>query len=632
MAKPPKKVSTSNTSDTSLTHPKFSPGDNLLWSDHSGSRFRTLQDAELTPDTQAATVLSDVAPHRPVVVAHIPVHGGSFDTAAASMISWPREQIDQLFQIDDTGLFMSAEQQLYADIEDQGIFRIEPNVQGKYQVHFPFAAGQPGTILVKIQGQPRWRMERQGLISLARDTPLSIPGLGASMNQAMRIIQSNLADRLTKPDERGLRYDKLKRIYVDVVDEGTVMVRRNADGQYQETSSGELTPSGPVLEGIDGMTLWQRKAPNATTTDDSPQLDAYQQTSTAKDLGPGPSKRPRLDENVETSDTVAGAEHIAAPENSNPYLWASWAKTSKPDAVDSIQIGQLHYQIVPTGPLAEWYPLVFLQHPQFAPSRFEAFERMLHEAPSLQPVAVVNRTGTDFRKVSGVTPLFEKPLTQHIADTFKGFTGDTSRAVAKRLFELSSGSKEVNGVGLARMKQTFRNWEGESAVGVPGLGDPLDMLPVAIRTEGSRQIIALRSPNAGETLQQLDFNPSHSWKIYANNPTAMNLKTLFIKILNESGYDTFTPDAVTHFNSLVFRRPNHNKIYFLKLGTVKTDGLEIRTPLVPELEDPLLINQMSAEINQLLVAANARNDVVWLIGGVQHQPTKSPSIFIIRDR
>ncbi len=150
--------------------------------------------------------------------------------------------------------------------------------------------------------------------------------------------------------------------------------------------------------------------------------------------------------------------------------------------------------------------------------------------------------------------------------------------------------------------------------------------------DASRRIVTLLPAESVTSLQQLNFNPSHNWKIYANDPSAMNLKTLFINMLNESGYNTLTPAAVTHLNTLVFKRPNHPKVYFLKLGRVATDDIEIRTPLIPELEDPLLVKQMSTEMHKTLVAANARNDVVWLIGGAQHPPGRSPSIFIIRDR
>ncbi|PMZ36675.1 hypothetical protein C1X25_34715, partial [Pseudomonas sp. GW247-3R2A] len=88
--------------------------------------------------------------------------------------------------------------------------------------------------------------------------------------------------------------------------------------------------SGPLLENIEGMTLWQRKATNTPASD-------------AEDSGPTPGKRPRLDEQVEAVNPVADNNPPAATLNDNPYLWASWGKITKPDSVESIMIGQLHY-------------------------------------------------------------------------------------------------------------------------------------------------------------------------------------------------------------------------------------------------------------------------------------------------
>lgn len=45
------------------------------------------------------------------------------------------------------------------------------------------------------------------------------------------------------------------------------MVRKNTDGHYQASSTSELIPSGPLLENIEGMTLWQRKATNTPASD-----------------------------------------------------------------------------------------------------------------------------------------------------------------------------------------------------------------------------------------------------------------------------------------------------------------------------------------------------------------------------
>jgi hypothetical protein len=583
---------------------------------------KPVHDMEQVPGTSTSTVSPDIVPHQPIVVTDMPVSRSDVVEVASNLISWPRHQVDQLFRIDDTGLFMSTEQKLYADIGEDRFFRVQPNANGEYQVPFPFAPDQPGPILAKIPGEPRWRIVGQGPDSSVNDKTVFMQPTDVSAMQTLELIPPSLAEKLTKADANGLRYDKLKRTYADVAEVGTVLVRKNVDGEYQATTASELTPSGPVLESIEGMTLWQRK-PRRTAPPERP--------SVTEDARPGPNKRPRLDDEIETGGTEANIAPVTSTAPSNPYLWASWGKIIKPDAGESIQIGQLHYPIVPQGPMADELPLAFIQHPQFAPSRFETFERMLHEAPELQPV-LAYRSGQGPQKVLGTRHVFEKPLAQYVADSFKGFTDQTSKTVAKRLFELSNDAEEFNGSGLARMLQTFRHWEGKSPKWVAGMGDPLDMLPVTASSHVSRRIIPFLPPESVNTLQQLNLNPSYNWKIYANDQTAANLKKLFVNILNESGYDTLTPEAVTHHKTLVFKRPNHPKVYFMKLGRTETDGIEIRTPSTPELEDPLLINQMSAEMHQTLVAANARNDVVWLIGGIQHPPAGSPTIFIVRDR
>ncbi|MET0778651.1 MAG: hypothetical protein ABWZ65_24545 [Pseudomonas mandelii] len=619
MAKPPKRVSTSNTSDTSTTLPRSSPEDSRVrGGDHAAAIGGPLGDANPVTDANVSSSSQSTLPRQPVVVTDLPVNATNAAEIAAKMISWPRNKVDELYKIADTGLFMSRRQQLYADIGEEGIFLIKANARGEYQVPLPFAPDQPGPILKKVPDRPQWRIVREGMVLPTASVP--------ARPETLEILPPHLADKLTPPDANGLRYDKLRRTYVDLVEEGTVLVRKNTDGNYQASSTSELTPSGPVLEGIDGMTLWQRKAINTTASD-------------TEDSGPTPGKRPRLDENAEASDPVADNDNPAATLNENPYLWASWGKITKPDSVESIKIGQLHYPIVPKGPMADQLPLVFIQHPGFAPSRFEAFERMLHEAPSLQPVATSHQAGTNTRKVDGAARLFEKSLTQQVADVYKGFTEPTSRAVAKRLFELSNESQVFNGTGLARMKQTFRYWDGKSTIGVPRLGDPLDMLPVASGSEGARRIVELHAPDSVVPLQQLNFRPDSTpaWQFYAELPNGPGRLSLFLaSILGHNGYKVFLPASAENVQltppTLVFKRPNHNKVYFLKLGRVETDAIEIMPPSIPELADPQLRARVGAEAHQLLLTADAKGDVVWLIGGVQHLLAGNPAVFIIKER
>lgn len=116
----------------------------------------------------------------------------------------------------------------------------------------------------------------------------NVPG----RSETLAFIGPSQADRLTKVAGDLFRYDKQKRIYVDVIDEGTVMVHKNAHGDYQATSARELTPSGPMLEPIEGTTLWQRK-PQRTMPIEDNQPGIPQEPPAPVVPGPGPSTRPR---------------------------------------------------------------------------------------------------------------------------------------------------------------------------------------------------------------------------------------------------------------------------------------------------------------------------------------------------
>ncbi|MHC8318825.1 hypothetical protein [Pseudomonas sp. LB3P31] len=608
MARPPKPVKPSSNTDTPSNTLKPSVNDPRERGDGSANIPRTLPDTDRPSGSNGSNTSGESAgalPHRAVVVTDMPT--SAINTAEAiGMISWPRDQVDQLFQIDNTGLFMDSQQQLYADVGAEGIFRIETNAHNEFQIPLPFAPGQAGPILMKVPGQPQWRIARPG-----QTAPTDLP----TSPTALEIIPRHLTHKLTKPDSNGLRFDKLKRTYVDLIDGGTVLVRRNAQGDYQASSANETTPSGPVLESMEGMTLWQRKSL------DSPP---------SEEPGPGPSKKPRLDKEAQTSPGAGVAASI------NPYLWASWGKIRKPETGEFIQIGQLYYPIVPKGPLTDRLPLVFLQHPNFAPARFEAFESMLLHTPDLQPVI-------GFRSmpqvVSSAIRPFAKPLTKHVGDAFTGFTENTSRAVAKHLFDLSSGSQDIDGSGLARMMQTLRHWEGTSDVAVKGFGDPLDMLPAALGSGEASRIVPLHSADSLMHLQQLNFNPELSsvWNLYKDALDAPGrISLLLSSLLSKSNYKVFLPRKAEHlkFNppTLVFKRNNHAKVYFLKLGYIETDAIKIRPPTMPELRDPMLHMRMSAEGHQALLGAEVRGDVVWLIGGVQHLPGREPAIFIIKER
>jgi hypothetical protein len=110
-----------------------------------------------------------------------------------------------------------------------------------------------------------------------------------------------------------------------------------------------------------------------------------------------------------------------------------------------------------------------------------------------------------------------------------------------------------------------------------------------------------------------------------------NLKHLMNTLLSNNGYEVF-PFIDTPWNpALIFRRANHDKIYFLKLGLAEGDYIELKaTP--PELSDPTLANNIGNNAYQALMTANEQNNIVWLAGGAQTTASGWQSAFIMRER
>ncbi|MCP1519386.1 hypothetical protein J2Y74_003696 [Pseudomonas migulae] len=578
---------------------------------------------EPTAEIPASSTPSGDTPHQqPVVVTNMPSRTSAPLVQPANLVSWPREQVDQLIRIGDTGLFMSKEQALYADIEKAGIGRVEPNANGNYQVHFPFAPDPAGPALRKVEGKPLWQV-----LPSAPDPQAGISNVTAPAVVApVQIIKNPVViKKLPAANELGIRWHNL-RSYVDLIYEGTVQVARNANGDYQATFGQEWTPSGPVLERIELTPFWRRKTQTAAVAQSNNPLP-----------GPAPSKRPRLEENQAQPDASALAESVTLypthPANTNPYLWISWGKVNKPVANESIQIGELHYQTVPEGNRAQRV-MNYLQHPEFPSSRFDMFEQMLHSKPWLQPVpAVLNSDGQWI--VNSSRRLFEKPMTQSVEDVFPDFSPVTSRAVAKRLFEYSGNSEVIARDGLYTTTLTLDHWKERAGIFDPRFENPIDLLPVASRLDHEGIVISMAPPAFGEPLRRLDFLPGHfqmEWDNFVADRSDNNLKRLVSTVLIRNGYEVF-PLLHEHRNpKLVFKRADHDKVYFLKLGIVERNAIRTPPSPTPELADPSLVAQVGNNALQALVTANQQNNVGWLLGGIQTSPSGWQSVFIIRER
>jgi len=616
MAKPPKKIVTPAVADSSAT---TRPAPSTSGRSSAAAVDAALSHTDLTDLHPPGTSFGSITRLPAVVVSVIP-DSAAFPAVSPGAIAWPQNRWSELTPIgENTGLFTGPDQRTYAQIGGEGRFAVEQNSQGYYYVPLSFAPGVPGPLLTKIEGQPSWRIEPAGWRSspVRGETPAAVP--------TPSYLSAADVNTLTKPElaTDGLRYNKLKQTFVTTTD-GTVMVRRNRDGEYQQAFAARSDAPLVFFEQIAGTVFWRQKPSVVTWTEAA--LASRRRPTEPDNALPGQSKRPRLDEPAQISSRAP-----RLPEEQTPYFWLPWGQLNTPPAVPSVQLGWLHYPIVPVGsnPAPKVY---FVLHPEFSPSDFNSFEHMLRTAPQLQPVATF-RIGTDPGEVHPGKRFFEEPISTTVGQAFPDFSDLTARAVARRLFELADHSSTITGTGLVNVHTALNQWKQRPFSTAPEFADPVSMLAVApdIEVRGKR-LIPMPS-QADSELQRLTFDPQRfavEWTHYKTYPTELNLRRLLGALLVRSGYEVFPLTYEHRVPTLVFKRANHDRVFFLKLGSVDQVGLS-HTP-GNELVEPSLPARIGAEAFAALTLADTQNKVTWLIGGVLKVGGNPDSVFIIRER
>ncbi|HWH85183.1 MAG TPA: hypothetical protein VNV36_00230 [Pseudomonas sp.] len=562
-----------------------------------------------SPDTSAAV-------ERPpaVIVHELPPTADEF-SATRSATAWPPERFHELVPLpDNSGLFTGPDQRTYAHIAGEGRFMVEQDPHGNYHLPLTFAPGVPGLALVRNEGQASWRIQRPDPQSIR---PAPAPPTYLTPSEANSLTQPELATD-------GIRYNKLRQTFVTTVD-GTVMVRKNKAGEYQQAFASTREAPEVYFEQIPGTLFWRQKI-SSTKPEETPSSSRPPIARTEEPIA-GPSKRPRLDEPAEP----ATSQPALVQDQQTPYHWLSWGHFTKLAGVESVQLGGLHYPIVPVGSNSA-ANVYFVRHPEFVPTHFEAFENMLVNAPMLQPVAT-SRIGSSLTEIHPGKRFFEEPITQSVARAFPQFSDATARAVAKRMFELADHSPTITGTGLVNIQAALHQWLQQPLSTTPMLPDPISMLAVAPDIDlGGKRLIPM-PPQVDSELRRLTFDPQRfapAWNHYTTYPSDLNLRRLLRALLLDSGYELFPLTYEHRKPTLVFKLAEGDQIFFLKLGSIDQAGLTH----VPgnELNEPSLPTRVGQVAFKALTEAAAQSKVVWLIGGVLKVADKPDSVFILRER
>ncbi|MFG6206803.1 hypothetical protein [Pseudomonas retamae] len=622
MTKPPKKIAVTTAADSTLTT-------RVVQSDSgAGAHVRTGLPGAFASGVDSTTGSPGTSVTYPaaITVRTMPGLGSDAANATRNAVAWPQNRLNELTPIGaNSGLFSGPDQRTYAQLGSDGHFLVEQNAHGDYYLPMTFAPGVPAAALTKIEGRPDWYVQRPG-----RQSTPGHSGAPAT-SQPLGYLAAEDANTLTKAELSidGIRYNKLKQAFVDTA-QGTVMVRKDPQGEYRHASAATRHSTGIVFEQIPGTLRWRPKAAQIDATDTPPVTGSRRVAESAEPLA-GASKRARADATEQPRSLAPTALEADVASEQTPFFWLPWGHLNKPAAVESIQLGWFHYPIVPVG--SNRTPKVFfVQHPDFAPARFDAFEKMLRTAPSLQPVATF-RIGNDPGEVHPGKRFFEEPIAQSVASTFPDFSAATAWAVARKLFERADNSAVITGTGLVNIQAVLHQWKQKPFPTAPDYADPLNMLAVAPSIDiNGKTLIPMPSQSDSE-LQRLTFDPQRfpvEWSHYKTYPSDLNLRRLLGALLIRSGYDIFPLTHDHHRPTLVFRREPHEQVYFLKLGSVDHVGLS-HTP-GNELADPGLPSRIGDEAFRTLTTATAQNKVVWLIGGVLKVESDPDSVFIIRER
>ncbi|MBP5959385.1 hypothetical protein ICA16_27280 [Pseudomonas anatoliensis] len=436
----------------------------------------------------------------------------------------------------------------------------------------------------------------------------------------------------------GFRYDKRNKRYVEMEDGSMVMVHKGQDG-LRQTNSREASPTGNWVKYLPDKQKWRELTPaEMTAKRPHPEADlAFNQ----EDATAGPSKRARLT-NEATKQALVQRLLSTPPSalDSSLRQWENWGKTTRPESDESIEIGGKHYSIVAQERSSE-PNLVYLQHPEFKPGRFDAFEHMLRVDPSRQPKWALKQEGQ--WRVRDNHPPFEMPMTQYVSSAFNLFSDHSAQAIARTVFDRSSLPGGIDSEGLSTLALTFHHWKHRASPDLPPpeLFDPLLLLPTLPRrsSTGSNSHDLALPPQFDVALHRIDFDTDRVNAQFNNelNRPDSSVRAVFSNILEHSGYTVDRTSRMFAEDALIFKREGLDVVFVLKLPSAPVEGT-LKRWVEPGAEQAL--SALRSRVADTSTTTSHTTDwslmlqngkTIHLVGGIEMTPANQKVPFIVRE-
>ena len=435
-------------------------------------------------------------------------------------------------------------------------------------------------------------------------------------------LPPELVPLLSEPDATsGIRTFRT-RTYVELAEGGTVLLGRDAEQHYRARSSTELVASGPRLEQVEGSLLWRRVAdqemPHGSDTDlhHWPADDEPSQAAAPK--------RPRT-----------ASEQSETSLQSAPTFQKNWGVDPKFTPSELITIDNVHYKMV-TRTEARESPITYIQSPAHPTYDFDLLDAILRHTPDEQPRGVIQVPPDNHWEIDARLP-FKKPLTAYVRDRFPEVTTATLENIARKQFELANNSSFATTGGLTALRQIFSSWENATHSLHPHWSDPLLMLPILPTSSASRgaaRSIALPVPSSTGTLDRLDFDPlrfQRQWLYFMTTYSPVDFKRFMAALLTRNGYTVMEPNSFNSFPALVFRRTEHDYVFFMSLHRTRIPKISLPMYMDPTTAGTRLETQVGDDAAKVVKDAQKADKIIWLKGGTEIRPGIADTIFIIRD-